>query len=72
MPQIVKRAKMMGLTKPTHFLAYFLMSKIYKKIYYEYGIAADSVRTTEGGWMTKFLGEGTLRLFKKEPEAAAS
>jgi radical SAM superfamily enzyme YgiQ (UPF0313 family) len=68
-PQILKRAKKMGLRKLAHVLPYFLVSKIYKKIYYEHGLAADSVRTTEGTWITKLLGEGALRLFKKERQA---
>jgi radical SAM superfamily enzyme YgiQ (UPF0313 family) len=64
--QIVKRAKTIGLKKPVHILAFLLISKIHKRIYYEHGIASDSARTIKGGWMIRLLGECALRVMKKK------
>jgi radical SAM superfamily enzyme YgiQ (UPF0313 family) len=70
-PEILKRARTLGLKKPAHILGFFLVSKIYKQIYYEHGVAADSARTTTGNWITRLLGEGALRFLKKEPDVTA-
>jgi radical SAM superfamily enzyme YgiQ (UPF0313 family) len=68
-PQILKRAKSMGFKKPMHYLAYFFASKVYKKVYWEHGVASDSARTIQGNWTTKLLGECALRLMKKNGRA---
>ncbi len=68
--RILKRAKMIGLKKPVHILGFFLVSKIYKKIYYGHGVAADSARAaTKGNWITRLLGEGALRFLKSGAES---
>ncbi|RMG55981.1 MAG: hypothetical protein D6723_01420, partial [Acidobacteria bacterium] len=49
-------------------LAYWLISKIYKKIYFRHGITADSARTVEADHVVKLLGNWALRLFKAKAE----
>jgi radical SAM superfamily enzyme YgiQ (UPF0313 family) len=66
-PQILKRARVMGFRKPQHIFGYFVASKMYKKVYYEHGIASDSARTIQGNWVTKMLGECALKVMKKPP-----
>ncbi len=71
-PQIMKRARRIGLTRPSTFLAYWLISKIYKKMYFRHGITADSARTVEADRLVKLLGNWALRLFKAKVEPTSS
>ncbi len=69
--EIIKRIKFMrGIKNLRSALAYFTVSKIFYKIYYQYGISADSAKTIEANWMVKFLGTICLKLFKKAPAPA--
>lgn len=67
---ILKRAWHLKLRSPLLLIGYFLVSKIYKTIYYNYGISADSARTMKTNCLTTFMGFAALLTLKSRPRAA--
>jgi tRNA A37 methylthiotransferase MiaB len=66
-PQIIRRGWRLGLKSPTRMLTYLIFSQFYKRVYYGYGMAADSVRTVRAGRLTRWLGRLAIRALKGSP-----
>jgi hypothetical protein len=62
--QILARVVHLKIVRPDHFVAYLLMSRLFKAVYFDSGIATDSARTSKVGWLTRRCGELALRLLK--------
>lgn len=63
--RILGRAWSIGMRAPHHVAAYTIFSKVFKNIYYGYGMSTDSARTRAASPLVRLLGECALRLFKR-------
>ena len=69
---VIRRGLRLGLRSARHLFAYLVFCKFYKRVYAGYGMSADSARTVEVGWFTRWLGQHTVQSLKGPLNAPAS
>lgn len=67
LPAIFRRARSIKFRKLKSALLFIAISKLYKMLYYEYGISADSAKTIPSNRLIRSLGTLCLALFKRKP-----